>query len=48
MPRRTLCPTVCNVLCTKNEHLVLKIEGQDALPIDTHVVANCVTEVTSN
>lgn len=37
-----------DVLCKKNDHLVLRIEGQDTLPPDTHVVANCVTEVTSN
>jgi len=31
--------------CSANTHLLLKIEGQDTLPTDTHVVANCVTEV---
>ena len=30
------------------QFLELKVEGQDTLPADTHVVANCVTEVTSN
>lgn len=34
-------------LCTKNQHLVLRIEGQDTLPSDSHVIANCVTEVTN-
>ncbi|HZJ65698.1 MAG TPA: hypothetical protein VFD36_19445, partial [Kofleriaceae bacterium] len=35
-------------LCAAGDHLTLRIEGQDTLPQDTHVVANCVTEVTSN
>jgi hypothetical protein len=29
------------------DNLLLKIEGQDKLQTDTHIVANCVTEVTS-
>lgn len=39
-------PTMC-----ANENnpkgYTLKVEGQDTLPSDTHVVANCVTEVTN-
>jgi len=31
--------------CTAGDHVLLKVEGQDALPTDTHIVANCVTEV---
>jgi hypothetical protein len=26
------------------DHLVLKVEGQETLPTDSHIVANCVTE----
>ena len=40
--------TTDDVLCKKTGHLVLRIEGQDTLPPDSHVLANCVTEVTSN
>ena len=29
-----------------SDHLVLKIEGQDKLATDTHIIANCVTLVT--
>jgi hypothetical protein len=37
-------------LCAGRDHLVLRIEGQDpnSLPDDTHIVANCVTEVDNN
>lgn len=34
--------------CPNSDHLMLTIEGKDALPTDTHVIANCVTEVTNN
>jgi hypothetical protein len=34
--------------CPLSDHYTLKIERQDALPADTHVIANCVTEVTNN
>ena len=34
--------------CPNSDHFTLKIERQDTLPADTHVVANCVTEVTNN
>jgi hypothetical protein len=39
-----------NQLCAARDHLVLRIEGQDpnSLPDDTHIVANCVTEVENN
>ncbi|HEY0482843.1 MAG TPA: hypothetical protein VGD37_35220 [Kofleriaceae bacterium] len=33
--------------CPKSEHFVLKIDGQDTLPKDAHILANCVTEVTN-
>jgi hypothetical protein len=39
---------VDTALCKTKQSLVLRIEGQDSLPPDTHVLANCVTEVTSN
>jgi len=29
-----------------SDHLVLKVEGQDKLATDTHIIANCVTLVT--
>jgi hypothetical protein len=29
------------------DHLILKVENSDTLQLDTHVIANCVTEVTS-
>jgi hypothetical protein len=35
------------VKCPLSENFTLKIERQDTLPADTHVVANCVTEVTN-
>jgi hypothetical protein len=38
-------PGVC---ATNTEHYTLKIEGKDTLAKDTHVIANCVTEVTNN
>ena len=31
--------------CPNSQHLVLKIEHQDALSTDAHILANCVTEV---
>jgi hypothetical protein len=38
--------------CTKNDptsqHISLKFELKDMLPKDSHIVANCVTEVTNN
>lgn len=34
--------------CPNSDHYTLKIERQDTLPAETHVVANCVTEVTNN
>jgi hypothetical protein len=34
--------------CPNSDHLMLTIENKDKLPQDTHVVANCVTEVTNN
>jgi hypothetical protein len=34
--------------CKKNDHRTLRVEGQESLPSDTHVVANCVTEITDN
>jgi hypothetical protein len=37
--------------CPNSDHLALKIEGQDdrsLVSADTHIVANCVTEVTNN
>jgi hypothetical protein len=34
--------------CPNSDHYTLKIERQESLPTDTHVVANCVTEVTNN
>lgn len=34
--------------CPNSDHFVLKIEGQDTLPKDAHILANCVTEVTNN
>jgi hypothetical protein len=33
---------------TNSEHYTLKVEGKDTLAKDTHVIANCVTEVTNN
>lgn len=33
--------------CPNSDHIVLKIEGQSALPKDAHILANCVTEVTN-
>jgi hypothetical protein len=39
--------TTDEALCTKNEHLVLRIEGEEMLAADSHVLANCVTEVTN-
>ena len=36
-------PTNCSTTPT---HKTLKIEGQATLPTETHVIANCVTEVT--
>ena len=36
------------VNCKANDHFTLKVEGQASLPSDTHVIANCVTEVTDN
>jgi len=36
-----------DTMCAAGDHLTLRIEGQDTLPQDTHVVANCVTEVTN-
>jgi hypothetical protein len=35
------------VKCTAGSHQLLKIENQDALDKDTHIIANCVTEVTN-
>ncbi len=35
------------VNCKNNDHLTLTIEHKDLLLSDTHVVANCVTEVTN-
>jgi hypothetical protein len=38
--------TVDQMACpTAADHIVLKIEGQDTLPKDAHIRANCVTEV---
>jgi len=37
--------------CPNSDHLTLKIEkdkAMDKLPTDSHVIANCVTEVTNN
>jgi hypothetical protein len=34
------------VLDTRPQQLALKLEGQAMLPLDTHMVANCVTEIT--
>jgi len=34
--------------CPMSDHYTLKVERQDTLPTDTHVIANCVTEVTNN
>lgn len=31
--------------CPLSEHYLLKVERQDTLPPDTHIVANCVTQV---
>jgi len=36
------------VKCPNSDHLLLKIEGQDSLAQDTHIIANCVTEVTNS
>lgn len=34
--------------CKSSQHLAIKVEGQDGLSTDTHILANCVTEVTDN
>jgi hypothetical protein len=34
--------------CPNSDHFTLKVERQDKLPSETHIVANCVTEVTNN
>jgi hypothetical protein len=41
-------PEQGGVCPTNSEHYTLKIEGKDTLAKDTHVIANCVTEVTNN
>ena len=41
-------PEQGGVCATNAEHYTLKIEGKDSLAKDTHVIANCVTEVTNN
>jgi len=40
------CPNL-NKPVDQREHIVLKIEAQDTLPKDSHILANCVTEVTN-
>ena len=41
-------PTNCQKTDPTSPHLALKIELQDSLPKDSHIIANCVTEVTNN
>lgn len=41
-------PMNCKVNDPTSLHLSLKIEGKDMLAKDTHIIANCVTEVTNN
>ena len=33
--------------CPNSEHFVLKIDNEDKLAMDAHIIANCVTEVTN-
>jgi hypothetical protein len=35
-------------VCPNSDHLRLKVERQDSLPKDSHIVASCVTQVTDN
>jgi len=41
-------PTNCQKTDPTSPHLALKIELQSTLPSDSHIIANCVTEVTNN
>jgi len=41
-------PANCQKADPTSPHLALKIELQDTLPKDSHIIANCVTEVTNN
>ncbi|HMG55638.1 MAG TPA: hypothetical protein VK601_19200, partial [Kofleriaceae bacterium] len=33
--------------CPNSDHFVLKIDNEDKLAMDAHIIANCVTEVTT-